>query len=56
MTKNIQIDPVIGATYTVNDDKNCLRDSFTITVNPSCQNSQQILNKIGGNSILKLIN
>lgn len=28
MTKNIQIDPVIGATYTVNDDKNCLRDSF----------------------------
>ena len=51
-TKNIQINPIIGATYSVMDDKNCLRDSFTIKVNPDCQNSHQILIEIGGNSIL----
>lgn len=52
-TRNISINPIIGNTYYVSDDRQCLRDTLIIKVNPSCQNTHQISTEIGNNLQLK---
>ncbi|MCP9756688.1 metallophosphoesterase family protein [Lacihabitans sp. CCS-44] len=51
--KTLTINPVIGQSYFVEDSRQCLRDTFTIKVNPNCVNNYQMTNEIGGNSLIK---
>ncbi|MFN3852262.1 MAG: metallophosphoesterase [Spirosomataceae bacterium] len=52
-SRTLTINPVIGNSYFVTDDRQCLKDTFLIKVNTLCQNTYQIANEIGGNSNLK---
>jgi hypothetical protein len=51
--KTLTINPVIGQSYFVEDSRQCLKDTFTIKVNPNCVNNYQMTNEIGGNSLIK---
>ncbi|WP_255035553.1 metallophosphoesterase family protein [Lacihabitans soyangensis] len=53
-TKTIQINPIIGQQYFVEDSRQCLRDTFLIKVNPNCVNNHQLTKVVGGNSTLAL--
>ena len=53
-TKSIQINPVIGQQYIVEDSRQCLRDTFLIKVNPNCVNNHLLTKVVGGNSTLSL--
>jgi acid phosphatase type 7 len=53
-TKTIQINPIIGQQYFVEDSRQCLRDTFLIKVNPNCVNNHQLTNVVGNNATLFL--
>jgi hypothetical protein len=53
-SRTLVVNPVIGQSYFVGDNRQCLRDTFTIKVNPNCVNNYQMTNLVGGNSSLSL--